>query len=144
MPYMGQIVKQGEDDGGWDTAILVRYPRRAAYLDMQSDPAYLGAIPDRTAGLAARLITPFHDPDGEPDAAFTVEHSGESEALVVALSDEELSVGSAETVLQLKADISMVTDHAWQVLSLLRFPSPAAAQKARPSIASLLWLVTLP
>lgn len=58
----GSAIFMGSVTGGdepWDTAILVYYPRRAAFIEMQNDPAYIGAIPDRTAGLAARLLYPF-------------------------------------------------------------------------------------
>ena len=51
---------------GWDTLVLVYYPRRAAYLDMQNDPAYAKAVPDRTKGLQARLLYPFALPDTGP------------------------------------------------------------------------------
>ena len=51
--------------GPWDTLAIVRYPRRAAFIDMQSDPTYQGAIPDRTAGLSARLLYPFSLPDDQ-------------------------------------------------------------------------------
>ena len=52
-----------ESDEPWDTAILVYYPRRAAFIEMQKDPAYIGAIPDRSEGLAARMLYPFALPE---------------------------------------------------------------------------------
>lgn len=58
--FMGAV---SESDEPWDTAILVYYPRRAAFVAMQNDPAYIGAIPDRTEGLAARLLYPFALPE---------------------------------------------------------------------------------
>lgn len=63
--YVGDTVAGTEHADRWDSIILVRYPRRAAYLDMQSDAAYVGAIPNRTAGLASRLLYPFHQPRAE-------------------------------------------------------------------------------
>jgi len=41
----------------WDAAAIVRYPSRAAFLEMVGDPAYLEIARDRSAGLAdSRLI----------------------------------------------------------------------------------------
>ena len=41
----------------WDVAAVVRYPSRAAFLEMVGDPGYLEIVGDRTAGLAdSRLI----------------------------------------------------------------------------------------
>ena len=41
----------------WDAAAIVRYPSRAAFLEMVGDPGYLEITRDRTAGLAdSRLI----------------------------------------------------------------------------------------
>jgi len=52
---------------------------------MQRDPAYQGAIPDRTAGLSAWLLHAFHLPGGDPEEPFTIEQSGGDEVFVVAL-----------------------------------------------------------
>ena len=47
----------GPQDREWDAALVVRYPSRAAFLEMVGDPAYLEIAKDRTAGLAdSRLI----------------------------------------------------------------------------------------
>lgn len=41
----------------WDAAAIVRYPSRAAFLDMVGDPGYQSIVGDRTAGLVdSRLI----------------------------------------------------------------------------------------
>ena len=58
--YVGQVIAPTS----WDTVALVYYPRRRAYLDMQLDQRYIDAIPDRTTGLAARLLYPFALDDG--------------------------------------------------------------------------------
>ena len=97
-------------EGDWDMVALVRYPRRAAYLDMQNDPAYVGAIPDRTAGLAARLLHPFHHPDGDPDDPFDIEVRGDDERFLVSLvrwadpsaPSNELVTPGGEVVLRLQ------------------------------------------
>jgi len=41
----------------WDAVAVVRYPSRAAFLDMVRDPGYQAIVGDRVAGLAdSRLI----------------------------------------------------------------------------------------
>jgi uncharacterized protein (DUF1330 family) len=41
----------------WDVAAVVRYPSRAAFLEMVGDPAYQAIVEHRTAGLEdSRLI----------------------------------------------------------------------------------------
>ncbi len=117
-------------DENWDQATLVRYPRRAAYLDMQSDPAYLGAIPDRTSGLSARLLYPFHDPAGDPDDPFRIERSGGDEIFVVRLGQRSQgdnggagAGASDEVVLRLYGDMPMVSDDRWDELTVIRYRS---------------------
>lgn len=47
----------GPEAREWDAVAIVRYPSRAAFLEMVSDPRYLEIARDRTAGLAdSRLI----------------------------------------------------------------------------------------
>jgi uncharacterized protein (DUF1330 family) len=47
----------GPQDPEWDVAAVVRYPSRAAFLQMISDPDYLEIAKHRSAGLAdSRLI----------------------------------------------------------------------------------------
>ena len=143
--YIGSVV--GPDDT-WDTALLVRYPRRAAYLAMQTDPVYVGAIPDRTAGLAARLLYPFHNPAGRADDPFLVPDISSDEALVVCVSNgsPEFDAGAAdesELVLSLVGDMPMVSDNEWKTLAVLRFASVEAAHNNKPSDDTI-WLVTQP
>jgi uncharacterized protein (DUF1330 family) len=61
----GQIVWAGACDDAligpaareWDAAAIVRYPSRAAFLEMVGDPRYLEITGHRSAGLAdSRLI----------------------------------------------------------------------------------------
>lgn len=142
-------------DPAWDTVILVRYPRRAAYLDMQSDPAYVGAIPDRTAGLAARLLHPFHPRDGNPDDPFEIEAPDGDEVIVVSLVRlaEPLDEWSppADVALRLVADLAMVSDDVWHELLVTRHrsadavaASPIGELTADPAIAAAISLVTRP
>ncbi|MGI9595104.1 MAG: DUF1330 domain-containing protein [Acidimicrobiales bacterium] len=54
MGLADQVVVGRED---WDVVILVRYPSRAAFVSMMSDPDYQAIAPIRAAALAdSRLI----------------------------------------------------------------------------------------
>lgn len=127
--YAGTVLGS---EPAWDTVLLVRYPRRAAYLDMQGDPAYVGAIPDRTRGLSARLLHPFHPVEDAADDSFRVDRTGGSEVFVVALIRYANGVApgtwisGADVVLRLRADVPLVTDERWDELLLFRYPSPRA------------------
>ena len=57
--YLGRVIDPDE----WDSIALIYYPSTEAYLAMQHDQTYVNAIPDRTAGLRARLLCPFILPD---------------------------------------------------------------------------------
>jgi uncharacterized protein (DUF1330 family) len=49
----------------WDVAAIVRYPSRAAFLDMVGDPGYLAIAEHRSAGLVdSRLIPCTEAPAG--------------------------------------------------------------------------------
>lgn len=49
----------------WDVAAIVRYPSRAAFLEMVSDPGYLEITKDRSNGLSdSRLIPCTEAPVG--------------------------------------------------------------------------------
>ncbi len=126
--YSAPVITPG---AAWDTVTLVRYPRRAAYLDMQNDPAYMGAIPDRTAGLSARLLCPFHRSRPGQDDRYRIERSGGDEVFVVSLvrmadgADSTWSdwLPAGEVVLDLEADVPLVSDGIWDRLVVARFPS---------------------
>jgi len=48
----------GPADREWDVVALVRYPSRAKFVEMVSDPDYLAATAHRTAGLAESRLVP--------------------------------------------------------------------------------------
>lgn len=123
------------DGDAWDTVLLVRYPRRAAYLDMQSDPIYVGAIPDRTAGLAARLLYPFHDPNGDPDDPFDIAPLADDEVMVTTLRAERSTAPPSEGQVELRlfGDMPMVSDAVWTELEVVRYPSAADVAPRTPA-----------
>lgn len=47
--------------GSWDAVVLVRYPNRAAYLEMVGDPAYQEIAPLRRAALREAALFPMDD-----------------------------------------------------------------------------------
>ena len=46
-----QTVIGGADSSWWDVILLVRYPSRAKFLEMVTDPAYLAIATHRSAAL---------------------------------------------------------------------------------------------
>ena len=47
--------------GNWDAVVLVRYPSRAAYLEMLADPDYQEIAPLRRAALREAMLLPMDD-----------------------------------------------------------------------------------
>lgn len=47
--------------GSWDAVVLVRYPSRAAYLEMLALPAYQEIAPLRRAALREAALLPMND-----------------------------------------------------------------------------------
>jgi uncharacterized protein (DUF1330 family) len=61
--YAGECVEPllaapGQD---WDAVVLVRYPNRAAYLDMLAAPAWRAIAPQRSAALRDVALLPMDD-----------------------------------------------------------------------------------
>ncbi len=63
--YLGRVI----ESDAWDSVALVYYPSCGAFLSMQQDQRYIEALPDRTAGLRARLLCPFALPTMDRVAA---------------------------------------------------------------------------
>ena len=125
--FMGPVV---ESDEAWDTAILVYYPRRSAFVEMQKDPAYIGAIPDRSKGLAARLLYPFALPEmSGPAAAKRCAVNGSLTVQLRRWTDSRIQTnGDAEAVFQLSAGgPGLVSDGRWDELVV----SPTTERTAR-------------
>ena len=61
--YAGECVEpllaaQGQ---AWDAVVVVRYPNRAAYLDMLAAPAWRAIAPQRSAALRDVALLPMDD-----------------------------------------------------------------------------------
>jgi len=131
--YLGSAVG---DDSYWDTGALVYYPRRASFLEMQADPAYQAAIPDRTAGLNARLLYPFSLPEMSASEAEALLPSDDGMhvtiELVRRLSTSAEPVDSPDELLRLTAGgPGLVSDGRWDELRLCRPNSePPATREA--------------
>ena len=140
--FMGSIIEPADS---WDTIVIVYYPRRAAYLDMQLDPAYVGALPDRTAGLSARLLYPFaligEDAphiDGSNDEVFELELvRWPNEPTAISVEGTATSKASGKVDLDLASGgPGMVSDGRWDRLRLTRYAS-IDSWKDRPETARL-------
>lgn len=158
----GRVLYSGASLAGdaWDGVALVYYPRRAAWLAMQGDPAYQAAIADRTAGLSARLLYAFTRGDGPvpvtPPPLEDVQRQSDQEVFVVNLlryhGDEgrasffrygEVASGLIQSLggnveMSLVADQAMVSDDEWEHFVLVRCPSLDAL---RSMLASDEWQV---
>jgi len=144
--YMAPVI---EPSGSWDSAALVFYPRRAAYLDMQTDKNYVAAVPDRTAGLDARLLYPFALPDtsGEPAASLGTPRHGEVVAIQLIHWNDLAAARAAgqgtdgpstgDLVLRLVAGgPGLVTDGPWHEMRLVRYPSDRHWSDAAPPLVA--------
>lgn len=115
------------DTDAWDSVALVYYPSRAAYLGMQNDDRYVAAIPDRTAGLRARLLYPFALPSITGKQAAVLAGDGPvayqllrwSLSSVEAADDDDLAAGS-EIVRLPAGGPGLASDGPWHELRLHR------------------------
>jgi uncharacterized protein (DUF1330 family) len=56
----------GPSEREWDVAAVVRYPSRAAFLEMVGDPGYQASVAHRSAGLADSRLIPCAHPEAMP------------------------------------------------------------------------------
>ena len=143
----GRVLYSGRSllDSEWDSVVLVYYPRRAAWLDMQNSSAYQAAIVDRTAGLEKRLLFAFKrgvDPSGASAPPLVDVHKQSDDAVfVVSLlrypsdtarreyfrrGQEGASlIDGADGKLEffLTAELALVSDDDWEDFILVRYPS---------------------
>ncbi|HTO95466.1 MAG TPA: DUF1330 domain-containing protein [Myxococcales bacterium] len=61
--YAGACVQPllAEPGQAWDAVVLVRYPSRAAYVEMQADPAYRAVVHLRSEALREAMMLPMDD-----------------------------------------------------------------------------------
>ena len=157
----GRVLYSGRSLGSaeWDSVVLVYYPRRAAWLDMQNSSAYQAAIADRTAGLEKRLLFAFKRGSGPlggsaPPLA-DVHQQSDDEVFVVSLlrypSDEarreyfrpgqEGAGGKIEFFLT--AEQALVSDDDWEHFVLVRYPSQEALRPELHGGAGLAGTITI-
>lgn len=124
----------------WDSVVLVYYPRRAAYLDMQRDQAYLDVIPERTAGLRARLLYPFALPEGDVAPTLT---AADTEVFEIELvhSPNPAHVLEPTTPDHVVLDLpaggpGLVTDQPWDHLRVALYPSAESATASQRATTS--------
>ncbi len=71
-----------EFSDAWDEVAYAVYPRKRAYLQLQRDQDYQGAIPDRVAGTYRRLIYAISDGEQIYDATNTILDFHENKTLI--------------------------------------------------------------
>jgi uncharacterized protein (DUF1330 family) len=61
--YAGECVQPLLPAAGqaWDAVVLVRYPTRAAYVEMLADPRYAAIAPQRSSALREAALLPMDD-----------------------------------------------------------------------------------
>ena len=131
--YLGRII--GSDP--WDSVALVYYPSPAAFRAMQSDPSYVEAIPNRTAGLRARLLYPFELPSmSATEATKLIPYSATDVVAIQLLAwntpsvtprNDDVDSSNPAMALRLQSVGSgLVTDVRWDELRLRRYESRAS------------------
>ncbi|HYV67131.1 MAG TPA: DUF1330 domain-containing protein [Myxococcales bacterium] len=61
--YAGECTEPllSPESGGWDAVVLVRYPNRAAYLEMLAQPAFQEIAPLRRSAVREVALLPMND-----------------------------------------------------------------------------------
>ncbi len=126
--YLAPVI---DSPDSWESVALVHYPRPSAYLEMQKDPNYSAAIPDRTAGLAARLLYPFALVDITAQEAADSAQADLQQVLAVELirrneseRSDAMSAVAGELVFRLAANgPGLVADDRWDELQVVRYRS---------------------
>ena len=115
------------DPDAWDSMAVVYYPSTQAYITMQHDQRYVDAIPDRTAGLDARLLIPFALPpmgDEELNSLARRYSVGRTYATLVRSNDsihfsgDPVDSFSATGIRMKSIGSGLVTDERWDELRL--------------------------
>jgi len=137
----------------WDGVAYAMYPRRAAYLQLQRDTSYQGAIPDRVAGTFERMLYVLSDGDAIYDATGSITNFHKTNTRVafsegnVVVSEflrfkkpngrkeyEKFAAAFApmlkkkggEVVLSVRAEMPIVSEEYWDHFVAFRFPSMKA------------------
>jgi uncharacterized protein (DUF1330 family) len=140
--YLGPVVAP---PGSWDSLAIVRYPRRAAFLDMQNDPAYQGAVPDRTAGLSARLLYPFALADDIATDHIQASVDDDLMALNVTSSGNSTDPQRGTAILRLAAGgPGLVADDRWAEMRLVTYRSVEAWESDMRTDSTGLSVLTRP
>ncbi len=133
----------------WEQVVIVKYPSRAAFLDMFQDPEYLQALPYRDEGLDATLLYAFRpaegltrlDDDGDvptvdaagADAYFNInllrykgEEGREAYERYTANTFPLIAELGGRPVLRLVGEQPLVGDEEWDELLFIMYPSREA------------------
>jgi uncharacterized protein (DUF1330 family) len=140
----------------WGGVAYAMYPRRAAYLQLQRDTDYQGAIPDRVAGTYERMLYVLSDGDAIYDATGSIANFHKTNTRVafeagnVVVSEflrfkkpngrkeyEKFAAAFApmlkkiggEVVLSVRAEMPIVSEEYWDHFVSFRFPSIKAMKE---------------
>lgn len=135
----------------WDRVIFVRYPTRAAFIDMIRDPEYRKGLPHRAAGLADTVLYAFKPgepllPGASSPPPEPVKLAGGDEVFIVNLLRFKGEAGKAEylkygrvvgpiirdlgggPVLEGDGELPVVGDETWDHFVLVRYSEIAKLQ----------------
>lgn len=152
--YHGEAItdvpKVFEMSDEWDGVAYAMYPRRAAYIQLQRDTSYQGAIPDRVAGTYERMLYVLSDGDAIYGATGSIANFHETNTRVafaegnVVVSEflrfkkpdgrkayetfaaafaPMLKNAGGEVVLSVRAEMPIVSEEYWDHFVAFRFPS---------------------
>jgi uncharacterized protein (DUF1330 family) len=132
---------------GWDQVIIVRYPTRAAFVDMMADADYQAGLPHRSAGLDDTVLYAFRAGESElapgspSDYTEPVQAADSDEIFVLNLLRFKLDGGREDytkygrvagkliqerrggPVMVLHPELPLIGDETWDELILVRYPS---------------------
>jgi uncharacterized protein (DUF1330 family) len=147
---INNVQKIFEMNDEWDGIAYAMYPRRGAYLQLQRDTAYQGAIPDRVAGTYERMLYVLSDGDAIYNAMGSITDFHQTNTRVafeegnVVVSEflrfkkpdgrkqyEKFAEAFApmlekfggEVVLSVRAEMPIVSEEYWDHFVSFRFPS---------------------
>lgn len=144
---MNKIFQMSDE---WDGVAYAMYPRREAYLQLQRDTDYQGAIPDRVAGTYERMLYVISDGEAIYKATGSIENFHETNTRVAtedgnvvvseflrfkkpdgrktyekfaAAFQPMLEKAGGELVLSVRAEMPIVSEEYWDHFVAFRFPS---------------------
>ena len=137
--YAGVPVGSGAGDINWDLVLMVLYPSRASFLDLNADPEYRKGLADRSAGLKRIVEYAFRQGPGSPplnpvsvkdDREIFVPNllrfkpGGRAEyAKYGQVSGALMRERGASVTFALQGELPLISDETWEILLLVYYPT---------------------